>query len=84
MLGGFLQRAFDWLDAPIIAPEVTPKLPLNPRQVSLNGRVIPYQLERSKRRSVGLIVGSHGLAVRAPKWTPIYEIESFTKNPVGF
>jgi predicted metal-dependent hydrolase len=97
MLGGFLQRAFDWLDTPVIAsaqqpaPEPSPKPPLdktlatterpksnpNQRQVSLNGQVIAYQLERSKRRSVGLIVGSHGLAVRAPKWTPIYEIEAF-------
>jgi predicted metal-dependent hydrolase len=87
MLGGFLQRAFDWLDAPIIAPEAVPDKPLpkteiqksnaNQRQISLNGQVISYQLERSKRRTVGLIVGSHGLAVRAPKWTPIYEIEAF-------
>jgi predicted metal-dependent hydrolase len=93
MLGGFLQRAFDWLDTPITAtaPQPAPqseldrisaitdskKSSLNQRQVSLNGQVIPYQLERSKRRSVGLIVGSHGLAVRAPKWTPIHEIEAF-------
>ena len=81
MLGGLLQRAFDWLDAPIIAPEATPAKSANgQRQISINNQVITYQLERSKRRSVGLIVGAHGLAVRAPKWTPIYEIETFIQQ----
>lgn len=82
MLGGLLQRAFDWFDEPN-PPEPAP--PSNTaahptRQITIQGQTISYTLTRAKRRSVGLIVGSHGLAVRAPKWTPIYEIEAFIQE----
>jgi predicted metal-dependent hydrolase len=46
------------------------------RQVMLGERTITYQLIRAKRRSIGFIVGNHGLAVRAPTWTPLHDIES--------
>lgn len=46
------------------------------RHVVLGERTITYQLTRAKRRSIGFIVGNHGLSVRAPRWTPLYDIES--------
>jgi predicted metal-dependent hydrolase len=87
MLGGFIQKAFDWLDPMPSALVVAPARPLADaarphssaeplRCIVLDSRSIPYQLTRAKRRSIGLIVGNHGLAVRAPKWTPLYEIEA--------
>jgi predicted metal-dependent hydrolase len=37
---------------------------------------IDYVLERGKRRSIGLVITTSGLLIRAPKWTPIYEIDA--------
>ncbi len=37
---------------------------------------IDYVLERGKRRSIGLVITTTGLVIRAPKWTPIYEIDA--------
>jgi predicted metal-dependent hydrolase len=37
---------------------------------------INYVLERGKRRSIGLVITTSGLLIRAPKWTPIYEIDA--------
>jgi predicted metal-dependent hydrolase len=70
MLKALVQQAFDWL-----APEPPAEQP-KVRQVVLGGQSIPYQLTRAKRRTIGFIVGNHGLAVRAPKWTTLGDIES--------
>jgi predicted metal-dependent hydrolase len=37
---------------------------------------IGYRLERVKRSSIGLVITTDGLLIRAPKWTPIYEIDA--------
>jgi predicted metal-dependent hydrolase len=37
---------------------------------------IGYRLERVKRASIGLVITTDGLLIRAPKWTPIYEIDA--------
>jgi predicted metal-dependent hydrolase len=91
MLGGLIQKAFDWLDPMPSTFAVAPARPLDhdtqqratsepQRCIILDARSIPYQLTRVKRRSIGLIVGNHGLAVRAPKWTPLYEIEAALRD----
>ena len=46
------------------------------RQVRLEGAVVAYAFARGKRRTIGFSVGPEGLAVRAPRWTPIYEVEA--------
>ena len=40
-----------------------------------NGDAIPYQLERSQRRTVGMRINQHGLMVRAPKRISQSQIE---------
>ena len=35
-----------------------------------------YRLERARRKSIGLIITTEGLLIRAPKWTPLYEIDA--------
>jgi predicted metal-dependent hydrolase len=45
-----------------------------PKRTSSVG--IDYTLERGKRRSIGLVITTDGLLIRAPKWTPIYEIDA--------
>jgi predicted metal-dependent hydrolase len=94
MLGGLLQRAFDWFEEPILAPQRSPDQTAHkpkrsqntngPRQISFNNQIISYQLVRCKRSSVGLIVSQQGLTVRAPKWTPIHEIESFIHDKANW
>jgi predicted metal-dependent hydrolase len=45
-----------------------------PKRTSSVG--INYTLERGKRRSIGLVITTDGLLIRAPNWTPIYEIDA--------
>ena len=45
------------------------------RQVMLDGRLVAYELKRGKRRSIGFCVGNDGLAVSAPKWVALFEID---------
>jgi predicted metal-dependent hydrolase len=46
------------------------------RQVHLDGVLVAYALVRGKRRTIGMVVGPDGLGVRAPRWTPLYEIDA--------
>ncbi len=45
-------------------------------QQRLSPSGIAYTLSRGKRRSIGLVVTTAGLVIRAPSWTPIYEIDA--------
>lgn len=45
------------------------------RQALLLGHAVAYELQRAKRRSIGFVVGAQGLAVRAPSWVPLAEID---------
>ena len=45
------------------------------RQVLLDGRLVAYEVKRGKRRTIGFCVGSDGLAVSAPKWVLLPEID---------
>ena len=35
-----------------------------------------YALARGQRRTIGMVVGPEGLSVRAPRWTPLHEIDA--------
>ena len=37
--------------------------------------LVGYEFKRGKRRTIGFSVGPEGLAVRAPKWVPLPEID---------
>ena len=45
------------------------------RQVVLDGRLVAYEVKRGKRRTIGFCVGNDGLAVSAPKWVALLEID---------
>ena len=45
------------------------------RQTLLDGIAVAYEFKRGKRRTIGFSVGADGLAVSAPKWVPLYEID---------
>jgi len=46
------------------------------REVRLEGAVVRYAFARGKRRTIGFVVGPDGLAVRAPRWTPLLEVDA--------
>ena len=46
------------------------------REIRLDEHVIGYVLKRARRRSIGFVVGTDGLAVSAPKWVGAGEIEN--------
>ena len=46
------------------------------REVRLADAVVAYAFTRAKRKSIGFVIGPDGLAVRAPRWTPLYEVDA--------
>jgi predicted metal-dependent hydrolase len=68
-------------DAAPVAPSAAPlpstwRHPRAHREVLLDGHRVGYALRRARRRSIGFVVGADGLAVSAPRWVGIAEIES--------
>ena len=63
----------------VAPPDATTRNWVHPqatRQVRLDGVLVSYALIRAKRRSIGMVVGHEGLSVRAPRWTPLYEVDA--------
>jgi predicted metal-dependent hydrolase len=54
------------------------------REALLGGVVVAYALRRSARRSIGFSVGPEGLAVSAPKWVPLHEIDQSVRDKSGW
>ena len=50
------------------------------RHVQLAGRVMPYWLRRTRRRTIGIVVDERGLTAAAPRWATIAEIEAFIRE----
>jgi predicted metal-dependent hydrolase len=61
-------------------PQVEPPLdfrhPSPHREITLGAHRVAYALRRSRRRTIGFVVGAEGLAVSAPRWVGVGEIES--------
>lgn len=66
-----------------LAP-VTYAHPKATRQVRLDGAVVAYSFARGKRRTIGFSVGPDGLAVRAPRWTPLGEVDAALQEKAGW
>jgi predicted metal-dependent hydrolase len=50
--------------------------PRGNREALLAGTRVAYEFRRARRRNIGFVVGPEGLAVSAPKWVPLYEVEA--------
>lgn len=50
--------------------------PRSQRELLLSGHRVAYELRRSRRRTIGFVVGAEGLSVSAPRWVGLAEIES--------
>jgi len=72
-------------DKPAFVPGVMLKGAIDParfahpqanREVRLADAVVAYAFARAKRKSIGFVIGPDGLVVRAPRWTPLYEVDA--------
>jgi predicted metal-dependent hydrolase len=54
------------------------------REAMLDDTVVAYEFRRSRRRTIGFSVGASGLAVSAPKWVPLYEIDKAVLEKSGW
>lgn len=54
------------------------------REIRLDGHLVAYALKRVRRRTIGFIVGTEGLAVNAPKWVGVADIESALREKAGW
>jgi hypothetical protein len=54
------------------------------RELVLDGRAIAFLLKRSRRRSIGFVVGLEGLAVSAPKWVSLRDIDAAVREKAGW
>lgn len=50
------------------------------RESLLGDCLVAYEFQRGRRRTIGLTVGQHGLSVRAPRWTPLSEVDAFVRS----
>jgi len=46
------------------------------REVRLEDAVVAYAFTRARRKTIGFVVGPEGLVVRAPRWTPLGEVDA--------
>lgn len=67
---------------PAVAPaEYGPQVarfrhPRASREILLGPALVGYEFKRSQRRSIGFSVGPDGLAVRAPKWLALRDVDA--------
>lgn len=58
--------------------------PRSQRDIQLGAHRVAYELRRSRRRSIGFVVGAEGLAVSAPRWVGVGEIEAALREKAGW
>lgn len=54
------------------------------RLLKLSNCEVAYEFSRGKRRTIGLSVGPDGLSVRAPRWTPLAEVEALLRDKAAW
>lgn len=58
--------------------------PRGSREIDLGRAVVAYEFQRSRRRSIGMVVSADGLSVRAPRWVGWREIEAALHEKSGW
>jgi predicted metal-dependent hydrolase len=59
-----------------VMPVAVHQHPRTTRWARLNGCDVGFELVRGKRRTIGLSITADGLSVRAPRWTPVAEVDA--------
>ena len=68
----------------LVATGVEYHHPAANRTVQLPGALVGFAFKRSKRRSIGFVVGAQGLVVSAPKWVPLAEVDAAVRGKGGW
>jgi predicted metal-dependent hydrolase len=69
--------------APAPAGELAPvefRHPQSERELLLGGHVVGYALRRGRRRSIGFVVSPEGLAVNAPRWVALRDVDAAVRT----
>lgn len=66
------------------APPPAAARPQGEREVVLEGHVVGYRLRRGRQRSIRFVVGPEGLAVSAPRWVGLGEVEAALRGKAGW
>ena len=61
-------------------PPASFRHPLATREIALGGVQVAYELKRGKRRTIGFTVGHEGLAVSAPKWVTLVDVDKAVRE----
>jgi hypothetical protein len=65
------------LDKEVLSPAASGfSHPAANRHALLQGVAVSYRFERSRRKSIGFMVGADGLVVRAPNWVTLREMDA--------
>jgi predicted metal-dependent hydrolase len=78
---GRAQFAIETIAIPSLASYRHPRAT---REALLEGTLVAYAFRRSARRSIGFSVGPEGLAISAPKWVPLPEIDQSVRDKAGW
>ncbi len=62
--------------APRAAKQPAPGVASAEAKLRRSSSGIDYRLQRVRRNSIGLVITTEGLLIRAPKWTSLYEIDA--------
>jgi hypothetical protein len=54
------------------------------RAIALGSTHVSYEFRRGKRRTIGFSIGPDGLAVRAPAWVPLHEVDAALLEKAGW
>ena len=66
------------------APAVDFRHPGAHREILLAGHPVAYALRRSRRSSIGFVVGAEGLSVSAPRWVGVGDIEAALREKAAW
>jgi predicted metal-dependent hydrolase len=61
---------------PTAGPTADSRHPRSQRDIVLGEHHVAYELRRSRRSSIGFVIGPEGLAVSAPRWVGAQEIDA--------
>ena len=81
---GPAQAAIESVAPPVPLASAASRHPRATREVLLNGKLVAFEVKRRKRRTIGFSVGAEGLAVSAPKWVPLHEIDLAVQGKSGW
>ena len=69
---------------PLPAPPLEFRHPRSQRETVLGGHRVAYELRRSRRRSIGFVVGAEGLSVSAPRWVGLGDVEAALREKANW